>query len=135
MRAPDSTETFDVSYKYNYFDTVQRINNFTVNTLIILKRTKDRITMVGITTLPEDIRLSGLKYFEIGYLNKLRLTVFETPTNKYEDVLVIETNTNCSCASKIYWSKSNGMVGFDKRNEVHYTLSKRYPGLPAMLNK
>jgi len=120
LKSPDSTETFDVSYKYNFFDTTQQLNNFRVLPLIILQRTKDRTTKVGFSTLPEGTDFCGLKYFEIKYLDKLQLSLFETPLQKYQDVFVIEPNINCLSASKIYWSKSRGLVWFDNNNNVHY---------------
>lgn len=126
LKSPDSTETFDVSYKYNFFDTAQQLNNFRVLPLIILQRTKDKITKVGFSTLPEGTDFCGLKYFEIEYLNNQQLTLFETPLHKYQDVFVIEPNINCLAATKIYWSKSNGLVGYDNSNKVHYTLTKKY---------
>ena len=126
LRPPDSTETFDVSYKYNFFDTAQQLNNFRVLPLIILQRTKDKITKVGFSTLPEGTDFCGLKYFEIGYLDKLQVTEFETPLHKFQDVIIIEPNINCLSATKIYWSKSSGLVGFDKSNKVHYILTKKY---------
>ena len=126
LRPPDSTETYDVSYKYNFFDTAQKLNNFRVLPLIILQRTKDRTTKVGFSTLPEGADFCGLKYFDVEHLNELQLTSFETPLQKYKDVFIIESNFNCLAASKIYWSKSSGLVGFDKSNRIQYTLVKKY---------
>jgi hypothetical protein len=94
--------------------------------LIILQRTKDRTTKVGFSTLPEGTDFCGLKYFEIEYLDKMQLTSFETSLQKYKDVFVIEPNINCLSASKIYWSKSSGLVGFDKSNGIQYTFTKKY---------
>ena len=124
LKTPDSTETFDISYKFNFFDTAQQLNNFRVLPLIILQRTKDKVTKVGISTLPEGTDFCGLLYFEKGYLDKLQVTEFETTLNKYHDVIIIEPAINCLSASKIYWSKSSGLVGFDKSNKDHYILTK-----------
>lgn len=126
LKSPDSTETFEVSYKYNFFDTAQQLNNFRVLPLIILQRTKTKITKIGFSTLSDGNAFCGLKYFEIEYLNNQPLIFYETPFQKYQDVFIIEPNINCLCATKIYWSKSMGLVGYDNSKKVHYTLTKKY---------
>ncbi len=126
VRPPDSTEAFEVSYQYNFFDTAQQLYNFRVFPLIILKRTKERTTAVGFYIITDDASFCGLKYFEMEYLNRQKLTILQTSLREYHDVFIFEPDFNCSEVSKIYWSKSNGLVRFDKINGSHYTLTKKY---------
>jgi len=133
MTPSDSTENFDISYKYNYFDTIQKINNFGVFPLIIMKRTKEGATNIGFSITRNKAYFDGMKFFEIEHLKNLKLVTIEANLKKYDDVFIIVPDTSSLKNSnrndyvlKMYWSKSQGLIRFDKNNNIYYTLTKKY---------
>lgn len=133
MKPADSTENFSISYKLNYFDTIQKINNFGVWPLIIMRRGEDGITNIGFSITRSEAYLEGMKFFSIDKLKRQKFETIETNLKRYEDVFIIVPDTFSLRYSnpgdyvvRMYWSKSEGLVRYDKNNNVFYTLTKKH---------
>lgn len=127
----DSLEKFYITYYFSN-DTTKRFGEYPGETIISMTKQKNK-TRVGFGVMTNDAFFYGLRYFDMKELENTKLSNLQTKTKFYHDVLVIVPDTsNQKWASrdhyvlKMYWSKSEGLVRFDKNNKVYYTLTKKY---------
>lgn len=128
----DSIEKFHIHYFFSN-DTITRYGQYPGETIIAMTKTIKNRTKVGFGVVTNDAFFYGLRYFDIKELRKEKLINLQTNLKTYNDILLIEPDTsNRKWSSRdhyvlrMYWSKSEGLVRYDKNNEVQYTLTKKY---------
>lgn len=128
----DSIEKFYIPYYFSN-DTTKYFGNYPGETIIAMTKTTRNRTRIGFGVVTNDAFFYGLRYFDIKELRNAKLTDLQTDLRTYNDILVIDPDTSNQKWSKrdhyvlrMYWSKSVGLVRFDKNNNVHYTLTKKY---------
>jgi hypothetical protein len=127
----DSVEQFYIPYYFSN-DTTKRFGEYPGEIIIDMTKQKNK-TRVGFGVATNDAFFYGLKYFDIKELRKSKLSNLQTNYKTYQDILLIEPDTsNQKWASrdhyilKMYWSKTQGLVRFDKNNNIYYSLTKKY---------
>jgi hypothetical protein len=102
------------------------------NDFVELKKSKDKIARLDFHLSAEDAhfyRLTGLK---IDSLSQLQQTSLATKSKTYDDVYMIDSEDwldfkqRSDYVTKIYWSKSEGLIRYDKQDSVHWELTKKY---------
>lgn len=128
----DSIEKFHIPYFFSN-DTTKRFGQYPGETIFAMTQTKKNKPRIGFGVATNDAFFYGLKYYDVKELNSARLVNLQTDYKNYNDVFVIEPDTSNQNWSKrdhyvlkMYWSKSDGLVRFDKNNNVYYTLTKKY---------
>ena len=128
----DSIEKFHIPYSFSN-DTTKRFGQYPGETIFAMTKTTKNKTRIGFGVVTNDAFFYGLKYYDITELRSANLIELQTDYKTYKDILVIEPDTsNYKWSSRdhfvlrMYWSKSEGLVRFDKNNNDHYTLTKKY---------
>jgi hypothetical protein len=102
------------------------------NPFLELEKSKDRNASLHFSLCAKDAtfyKLSGLKIDSLG--NQAPKT-FQTKYKAYNDVYVVDDDDwlnfkqRSDYITKIYWSKSEGLIRFDKQNGVYWELEKKY---------
>jgi hypothetical protein len=98
-----------------------------------MHKTEGNEIRIGFGIVTNDAFFYGLRYYDLNVLNKTKLASLQTSAGRYSDVLIIEPDTvNAKYAScdhyvlRMYWSKSSGLVRYDKNGSVYYTLTKKH---------
>ena len=128
----DSIEKFYIPYYFSN-DSTKHYGNYPGETIIAMTKTTKNRTRIGFGVATNDAFFYGLRYFDLKELRNTKLTDLQTDLRTYNDILVIYPDTSNQKWSKrdhyilrMYWSKSNGLVRYDKNNNIQYTLTKKY---------
>lgn len=102
------------------------------NSFMELNKTIDNQTEIVINLSAKDAKFYRLSRIRIDSLNKEKQISFRTALKEYKDVYLINAEDylgsfrqRSNFISKIYWSKSQGLVGYDKTGDVHWELEKK----------
>jgi len=122
----DTWETYEVSTKFSNNRGAPSSNILTI-----------RAEPNGTKTISFDFTLNHAFWYGNEYLEKdannilnLQITKFERGLLKFNDVIVVpssdeEYKERDDYIYKIYWSKSNGFVGFDMLNGEEWAITKK----------
>lgn len=128
----DSIEKFHVPYFFSN-DTTIRYGQYPGETIIAMTKTTKNRTRVGFGVVTNDAFFYGLRYFDIKELRRAKLMTLQTNIKSIDDILLIEPDTSNQKWSnrdhyvlRMYWSKSEGLIRYDKNNDIYYTLTKKY---------
>jgi hypothetical protein len=97
-----------------------------------LKKSKDKIARLHFNLSAKDAvfyRLTGLK---IDSLSRQQPTSLVTKSKTYNDIYIIESEDwlnfkqRTNYVTKLYWSKSEGLIRYDKQDSVYWELTKKY---------
>ena len=102
------------------------------NSFIELGKSKDRNARLHFHLYAKDAtfyKLSGLKIDSLG--NQIQITL-QTKYKAYNDVYVVDDEDwlnfkqRSDYVTKLYWSKSEGLIRYDKQNGIHWELEKKF---------
>jgi hypothetical protein len=89
--------------------------------------------VLSIGLLAEDAVFYSMRKFRIDSLNKTKPSLLRTKYHNYNDVYVFSgedylgfLHDRSNFVTKVYWSKSQGMVRFDKKDSVYWELKNKY---------
>jgi len=73
----------------------------------------------------------GGNFLELKDLDTIEQSTLNTKSNIYTDIIVLTPESNeyfdrSNFLIKVYWSKSNGLIRFDKKDSVYWELTKKY---------
>jgi hypothetical protein len=102
------------------------------NYLFSIGKSKDKKARINLNLLAKDAvfyKLSGLRIDSLT--NQTPITV-QTKYKTYNDVYAIDDEDwlnfkqRSDYVTKLYWSKSEGLIRYDKQNGVYWELTKKY---------
>ena len=103
------------------------------NNLFEINKGKNKLTELDILFSAEDAWFYKLKGFKIDSLEKERPIAFKTKYGDYHDVYVFNGEDysgtfaqRSNFITKLYWSKSNGVIRYDKKDSVYWELAKKW---------
>lgn len=81
----------------------------------------------------ESARFYRLSSIKIDSLDKVSPITFSTPYGVYNDIYIFNGEDYLGSfqqrndfVTKIYWSKSNGLIRYDKKDEIFWEVEKMY---------
>jgi hypothetical protein len=107
---------------YRYLD-----NNF-----FELKKSKDKKARLYFNLSTKDANFYRLTGIRIDSLNQENFSSLATKHKTYNDVYVIDDEDwlnfrqRSDYVTKLYWSKSEGLIRYDKQDSVYWELTKKY---------
>ncbi|MBC6368717.1 hypothetical protein DDT91_18155 [Algoriphagus sp. AK58] len=108
--------------KHRYLD-----NNF-----VELKKSKDNIARFEFHLSAKDANFYRLTGIRIDSLSQQQTTSLATKSKTYNDVYIIDAEDwlnfkqRSDYVTKLYWSKSEGLIRYDKQDNVYWELIKKY---------
>jgi hypothetical protein len=102
------------------------------NSFVELEKSKDKKARLRFTLSTKDANFYRLTGIRIDSLAQQQFTSLTTKFKTYNDVYIIDGEDwlnfkQCSnYVTKLYWSKSEGLIRYDKQDSVYWELTKKY---------
>ncbi len=102
------------------------------NTFVELHKSTDRKARLHFGLKAKDANLYMISGHRIDSLANQRPILFQTADEKYNDVYVMEGEDQLdfkqrsNFVARFYWSKSKGLVRYDKQDGVYWELTNKY---------
>lgn len=123
-------EVLSVSGKHT--DPTEGEHRYLENNLFLLNKAKDKLAELEISFSAEDATFYRSSKIKIDSLNNEKPSMLQTQYSNYNDVYVFNGEYELSYGkrsnfiTKLYWSKSNGLVRYDKKDSVYWELAKKW---------
>jgi hypothetical protein len=104
------------------------------NDFVELGKSKDKKARLHFNLSAKDANFYRLTGIRIDSLAKQQFTSLATKQKTYTDVYVIDDEDwlnfkqRSDYVAKLYWSKSEGLIRYDKQDSVYWELTKKYRG-------
>lgn len=96
-----------------------------------IKKTMSRKAELVIGLSAKDAKFYRLSPIKIDSLNKVKPVTLQTTYGQYDDVYEIQTDDygkdfykRSNFLTRLYWSKSSGLIRYDKKDGVYWELLK-----------
>ncbi len=102
------------------------------NYFVELKKSKDRKARLHFNLNAKNAAFYKLSGLSIDSLASQTPVTFQTKYKTYRDVYVVEDEDwlgfkqRSNYVTKLYWSKSEGLIRYDKQDGVYWELAKKY---------
>ena len=102
------------------------------NDFVELKKSKDKKARLHFNLSAKDANFYRLTGIRIDSLSQQPLTSLATKYKAYNDVYIIDGEDwlnfrqRSDYVTKLYWSKSEGLIRYDKQDGVFWELTKKY---------
>jgi len=97
-----------------------------------LQKNIDNYAELNLLLSGKDAVFYRLKGFKIDTLNNQKAVTFQTKYRKYDDVYIINSDSynkfynRSDFVTKVYWSKSKGLIRYDKKDNGYWELTNSY---------
>ena len=128
----DKTEQISIFCKHTDPWPPDGRHRYLKNYFMALTKSKDGNARLGIKFSAEDANFYKLYGTRIDSLDKLKPTTLQTKYKLYNDIYIIEGEDwlnfkqRSDYVTKAYWSKSEGLIRYDKQDSVYWELTKIY---------
>ncbi len=102
------------------------------NDFVKLEKSKDKKARLHFNLSAKDANFYRLTGIRIDSLAQRQFTLLATKGKTYNDVYIIENEDwlnfkkRSDYVTKLYWSKSQGLIRYDKQDGEYWELTKRY---------
>jgi hypothetical protein len=102
------------------------------NDFVELKKSKDKKARLHFNLSAKDAKFYSLTGVRIDSLAQQSTTLLVTKYKTYNDVYIIEdedwlnSKQPSDNVTKLYWSKSEGLIRYDKQDRVYWELTNKY---------
>lgn len=123
-------EVLSVSGKHT--DPTEGEHRYLENNLFKINKAKDKLAEIDIFFSAADATFYRSSKIKLDSLEKEKPSMLPTQHANYNDVYVFNGEDELGYGkrsnfiTKLYWSKSNGLVRYDKRDSVYWELSKKW---------
>jgi len=102
------------------------------NDFVELKKSKDKKARLHFNLSAKDAKFYRLTGIRIDSLAQQQFTSLATKHKPYNDIYVIDDEDwlnfkqRSDYVTKLYWSKSEGLIRYDKQDSVYWELTNKY---------
>ncbi len=102
------------------------------NDFVELQKSKDKKARLHFNLSAKDANFYRLTGIRIDSLSQLSPTSLATKSKTYTDVYIIDAEDwlnfkeRSNYVTKLYWSKSEGLIRYDKQDSAYWELTKKY---------
>jgi hypothetical protein len=102
------------------------------NYFVKLKKSKDKKARLHFDFTAKDSWFYRLDGPRVDSLDKIKPTSLQTKNKIYNDIYIIDDvdwlnfKQRSNYITKAYWSKSEGLIRYDKQDSVYWELTKKY---------
>lgn len=136
---PEAQNPFGITYqvvsifcKHSDPSPPDRQHRYLENPFIEVGKSKDNQARINFNLLAKDAVFYRLSGISIDSLAKQSTSVFSTKDKTYHDVYIVndedwlDFKQRSNYVTKLYWSKSEGLIRYDKQDGVYWELTKKY---------
>lgn len=92
---------------------------------------KEGESFLSIDLTAKDAWFYGGKFLALRDLDIIKPVTFRTKSKQYNDIIILAPESNeysdrSNFLTKVYWSKSEGLIRFDKKDSVYWELTTKY---------
>ena len=128
---PTNLDHFSIGMRHS--DPSPRSGNHTYleSKFIELSVGKDKEPYLSIHFMAKDSWFYGGSFLDLKDLDTIKQVTLDTKANSYTDMIILIPESNeysdrSNFLTKLYWSKSEGLIRFDKQDGVFWELTKKY---------
>lgn len=128
---PTKLESFGINSKRSDPSPPDGQQRYLESGFVEISTSEDNTTYMTIDLTAKDAWFYGGRFMLLKDLDTVSFISLPTKLKTYEDILVWEPESNeyfdrSNFITKVYWSKSEGLVRFDKKDSVYWELAKKY---------
>ena len=96
-----------------------------------LSAAKNGLTNLAIDLTGKDAWFYGGRFLSIKDLESIKPISLSTKLKAYKDIILLKPESNeylqrSDFITTVYWSKSDGLIRYDKKDSVYWQLTKKY---------
>jgi len=128
---PTNFEHFSISARHSDPSPPNGNHRYLEGAFLQLSAFKNKQAYLSIDLAAKDSWFYGGNFLELKDLDTIEQSTLNTKSNIYTDIIVLTPESNeyfdrSNFLIKVYWSKSNGLIRFDKKDSVYWELTKKY---------
>jgi hypothetical protein len=124
-------EVVSIICKHSDYKMPSGTHAYITNIFFQVGKAKDNRTEINILLSAKDAKFYRLSSIKVDSLSKENPSVLQTQYGRYSDVYIINgedylgnLHQRSNFITKVYWSKSNGLIRYEKNDTVYWELSK-----------
>jgi hypothetical protein len=127
---PTHIESYSILARHSDPSPPDGSHRYLENIFLTLYASTNKSPYLSFYFSAKDAWFYGGDYFKLNDLENMKPTDLETKAGRYKDVLILSPNSNeyfqrSNFITRIYWSKSNGLIRFDKKGTMYWELVKK----------
>ncbi len=137
---PEAQNPFGVTYeivsifcRHSDPSSPGKKHRYLENSFFTIRKGKDSKGELSIGLLAKDAAFYRQSSLPIDSLNNAKPSFLQTMFNNYDDIYVINSEDylgflshRSNYVTKVYWSKSQGLIRFDKSDSLYWELKEKY---------
>jgi len=128
---PTKLEHFTILAKYSDPNPPSGKQRYLEGEFLDLFASKDKLSYLSLNHMGKDARFYGGEFMDLMDLSIVKLTSLTTQLKTYNDIILLTPKSNeYSDRSNFivteYWSKSEGLIRYDKKDGEYWELVRRY---------
>ena len=128
---PTNLERFTIISKRSDPSPPDGKHRYLENTFMELFKGTQNQSFLTIDLTAKDSWFYGGSFLELSNLDTMKQITLKTRIKEYNDIIILTPNSNTysertNFLTKVYWSKSNGLIRFDKKDSTFWELTNKY---------
>ncbi len=130
---PTNCDIFSIGMKYYDKDLSNYNRNYQESDFINLSIEEKNEAYLSIHFIKNDTWFYGGSFLKLKDLDTIKQLTLETKENRFTDVIILKPDSDSAkfsdridYISTLYWSKSEGLIRYDKKGGVYWELTHKY---------
>ena len=128
---PKNLDHFSISARHSDPSPPNENQRYLEGEFLELTVGEDKQPYIGINLSAKDSWFYGGRFLYIKNLDTMKQITLKTSTKVFNDIIILTPESTeyfgrSNFLTKVYWSKSEGLVRFDKKDSVYWELTNKY---------
>lgn len=128
---PTSLESFGIDSKRSDPSRPDGRHRYLESSFLEISTSESKRTYMTINLTAKDAWFYGGRFMYLNDLDTIPLTSLQTKLKTYRDILVLTPESKeyferSNFITKVYWSKSEGLIRYDKKDSIFWELTNKH---------
>jgi len=128
---PTNLEHFSISSKHSDPSPPSGNHRYLEGTFLQLSAAEDRLPYLTMHHTAKDSWFYGGQFMDLKDLDTIKHISLTTKLKTYNDIIILtpesdEYSDRSNFLTKVYWSKSEGLIRYNKKDSFYWELTKKY---------
>lgn len=128
---PTNLEHFSILSRHSDPSPPSGNHRYLEGAFLQLSAAEDKYPYLTLHHTAKDAWFYGGQFMDLKDLDTITLTSLTTNLKTYNDVIILKPESNeysdrSDFITEVYWSKSEGLIRYDKKDGVYWELTKKY---------